>query len=380
MLFKYGTVNQLKTLGHKLNKLKIVIVNAPKSITDQKARQELVKFVHTDPIDGGHTGKRRMIAKMKLFYIWKNMSKDIAKFVDNCHECKVNKPKRKVIEPQVLTATPQRAFQKVIIDTIGPLAKSENNNAYILTMMCDLTKYLIPVAIPSKEAQIVARAIFFHLVLIHGPVSEIITDLGTEYANQILKELLSLYKIDLKHSTPYHHQTVGSVERNHRVLNEYLRAYMKEITNWEDYVKYFSYCYNTTPHTSFDTKYTPFQLVYGYTPNEIPFLHTDKIDPVYNIDSFAIETKYKLQNAQKLANELLQRAKRQSKALQDANSRPINVKIGDTVMILQENRHKHEALHRGPFHIIDINEPNVTVIDKTSNKTKTVHKNNIRKY
>lgn len=381
MLFQYFTVNEFKIHGNKLLKqLKIVIIDPPKPINDPKTQEELVKFFHNDPIYGGHTGKKRMNAKMKSAYTWKGMSKQIAKFVDKCHDCRINKPKPGNCENLTLTQTPQRAFQKVVIDTIGPLGRSENNNAYIVIMVCDLTKYLIQTATPSKEAKVVAKSIFYELILVHGPVDEILTDAGSEYVNQLFKELLSLYNIIHKQSTPYRHQTVGTVERNHRIFNEYLRSYMKDIINWEDFMRYFSYCYNTTPHTSFNTEYSPFELVFGKKPTKIPFLQENKIDPVYNFDNFALETKFKIQNAQSLAIDLLNKTKLNTKAQFDKKSKPLELNINDQVVLKNEARHKHEALFKGPYLVKEINNPNIVILDKNTNKTKTVHKNNIRKY
>lgn len=56
-------------------------------------------------------------------------------------------------------------------------------------------------------------------------MKQMLTDLGTEYRNEVMKELCELMKIDHEFSTAYRHQILGSIERNHRVLNEYVRAY-----------------------------------------------------------------------------------------------------------------------------------------------------------
>lgn len=381
MLFNYCSINEFKNLGHLIeNKMKIVLINKPRDISDHKARHALIEYFHNDPIHGGHTGKKRMNSKMSLSYNWKGMSHDIAKFVDSCHKCKLNKPKAKNIEPMKITATPERAFQKIIIDTIGPLGRSENGNAYILTIMCDLTKFLITKSIPTKEAKVTAKAIFEELILKHGPVQEILTDCGSEYVNQVLKELLNMYNILHKQSTPYHHETVGTVERNHRVFNEYLRAYMSNVVNWEDYVKYFTYCFNTTPHSSFDFKYSPFQLVYGRSPQIFPCLKEDKIDPIYNFDNFAMETRYQIQNAQKMAKDLLEKSKHTNKASYDKRCKPLTISVNDKIVKINEGRHKHEAMYKGPFVVTDISEQNVTILDEKTGKKQIVHKNNVRHY
>lgn len=145
-----------------------------------------------------------------------------------------------------LTPTPQKAFDIVVVDTIGPLTKSNDGNIYAVTLMCDLTKYLVTVPIPDKTARSVAKAIFENFVLIFGPMKQLKSDRGTEYENQILSEICNLMKTEQKIATAYHHQSVGTVERNHRVFNEYLRSFVIDMANWDEYLKYFSFLYTST--------------------------------------------------------------------------------------------------------------------------------------
>lgn len=76
---------------------------------------------------------------------------------------------------------------------------------------------------------------------------------------------------------------------------------MNEVSNWEEYVQYFSYYYKTTPHSSFKHQFSPFGIVYANPARKIGFLAEPKIDPNYNYDSFALEARYKIQKRQKLA-------------------------------------------------------------------------------
>nr|CAH7759760.1 unnamed protein product [Callosobruchus chinensis] len=57
----------------------------------------------------------------------------------------------------VITPTPQNPFDIVRIDTIGPFPKTVKGNTYVVTMQCELTKYVIIVPVPNKEANTVAR-------------------------------------------------------------------------------------------------------------------------------------------------------------------------------------------------------------------------------
>ena len=174
-----------------------------------------------------------------------------------------------------------------MIDTIGPLPRSENGNEYAVTIICDLTKYLVTVPIPNKSAKSVAKAIFENFILKYGPMKTIITDMGTEYKNQIIDDLCKYMKIKNITSTAHHHQTLGTIERSHRTFNEYVRSYISvDKTDWDIWIQYFTYCFNTTP--SVVHEYCPYELVFGRLPRKfIDFNRIDRIDPIYNMDDYS---------------------------------------------------------------------------------------------
>lgn len=278
----------------------------------------------------------------------------------------------------VITPTPQTAFDIVCIDTIGPFPITPNQNVYAITIQCELTKYLVTVPIPSKDAKTVAKAIFENFILIYGPMKEIRTDMGTEYVNQVLKNIATLFNISHKVSTAYHSQTIGGCERNHRTLNEYMRMYINETkTDWEDWIKYYTFCYNTTP-TSYHN-YTPYELVFGKKSNLPETFLNSKVDPLYNIEAYEQEIRYRLQVAQATAKRWLEKAKALRKSVYDKIANDLDIQIGDFVLVTNESRHKFESWFTGPYEVIGVQNPNCTVKDKKGNPM-TIHKNRVRLY
>ena len=101
-----------------------------------------------------------------------------------------------------------------------------------------------------------------------------------------MSELCKFLEIDIKFSTSYYHQTLGKIERNHRVFNEYIRAYIGEnLSDWDTYLKYFTFYHNTSSNTVFDNKFTPFELVFG---KKVSIMNETNInlEPIYNIDNY----------------------------------------------------------------------------------------------
>lgn len=180
-------------------------------------------------------------------------------------------------------------------------------------------------------------------------------------------------------STPHRHQTVGSIERTHRTFNEYLRINLPGSgQTWDEFLNYFVFTYNTTPNVSFNLKYSPFELVFSKKPCVLDILERNEIDPVYNIDNFAIEAKFRLQLAHAHARELLELAKSRNKQIYDRNANPLQIKKGDKVILTDDEHHKFQPVYKGPFLVEEVEEYNVKIKDLKTNKVKIVHKNRLR--
>ena len=95
------------------------------------------------------------------------------------------------------------------MDIVGPLPRSRSGNRYVL-VICDYgTRY--PEAFPLKSinAETVAEELmkFFCQV---GIPREILTDQGTNFQSQLLRELYCLVHIDILRTSPYYPQTDGA--------------------------------------------------------------------------------------------------------------------------------------------------------------------------
>ena len=66
--------------------------------------------------------------------------------------------------------------------------------------------------------------------------------------NRTLEEFARIFKINMFSTTAYHPQSNGDIERMHHTLNEYLKFYSKEFTDWNSLLPLAQYAYNTTVH------------------------------------------------------------------------------------------------------------------------------------
>lgn len=203
--------------------------------------------------------------------------------------------------------------------------------------------------------------------------------MGTEYRNEVFEHMCNILQIKQNFSTAYHPETIGSLERNHRCFNEFLRHFINEQhDDWDSWLwlSYYSFFYNTAPFP--DHKYSLFELVYG---RQFQFSNnlTDKIEPIYNTDSHITEMKYKIQTACAKAKALLDKSKIKRTENQSRTSNPLETKIGDTVWLKIENRRKLDPVYSGPHKIINIEQPNLTIEHLISKEQQKVHKNRLIK-
>ena len=86
--------------------------------------------------------------------------------------------------------------------------------------------------------------------------------------SEVFRNTCNLLKIKKIQSTAFHPESQGSIERSHCVLAEYLRHYVsKDQTDWNSWVSFATYVYNTTLHSA--TGYAPFELLF-VRPSTLP--------------------------------------------------------------------------------------------------------------
>ena len=98
-------------------------------------------------------------------------------------------------------------FERIAMDIVGPLPRSRRGNQYILVVCDYATRYPEAVPLRTTDAGTVAEHLI-HLFSRVGIPKEILSDQGTNFMSQLLKELYNLLRISQLRTSPYHPQTV----------------------------------------------------------------------------------------------------------------------------------------------------------------------------
>jgi len=147
--------------------------------------------------------------------------------------------------------------------------------------------------------------------------------------------------------------------------------------NWDEWVPYAIYVYNTTIHTA--TGYTPFELVYGFQSMLPSTLH-ETPNTQYSYDDYVLELKSRLQTAHEVARQKLITAKNKSKEYFDENSQEFQLHVGDKVLLYDETvrrgrSRKLSAQWIGPYEVIEVDRVNATI-----KKGQKVHINRLKPF
>lgn len=356
---------------------RILVIKGVKKVIDMDEKRIILNDFHLLPTSG-HAGINRMINNIKRYYFWSGLDIDVNNFVKKCDKCQKQKYSNHYIrEPMVVTSTANFSFQKVYLDIVGPLPTDSDGFNYILTLQCELTKFVEAYPLKNKDSVSVARSFVENFILRYGIPQEIATDRGSEFISSTVKEICTLLNIKQINSTAYHHESIGALENSHKVLGAYLRIQTENLNDtWSTWVPYWCFSYNTTVHT--ETKYTPFELIFG-RECKIPNNLTDIVEPIYNFESYPLELKYRLQRAHEDAKNNLIHSKLKRKEIYDKRVNPIEYRPGDMILLKNEDGNKlMTPCFLGPYIVVKEDTPNVVVLK--DNKEHVVHKNRTKLY
>ncbi|UYV68065.1 hypothetical protein LAZ67_5002947, partial [Cordylochernes scorpioides] len=184
---------------------------------------------------------------------------------------------------------------------------------------------------PDAGAMEIAKFIVEEIILRHRAPQQIITDRGTNFMSQIIKEINNLSGISHLKTTAYHPQINGLTERLNKTLTDMLSMYVDvEQKNWDEVLPFVTFAYNTAKQET--TGFSPFFLVYGREAETtldslLPYHDNDNVgDYVQHLITTAEEARH-------LAQLHLYRGQEKDRVYYDRKHRPVDYNVGDLVWL-----------------------------------------------
>ena len=161
-----------------------------------------------------------MLSQLRQRHYCPNLATKVQAFIINCQIC----PRTKLITKQHLRPPLQKIYDPIKalknllgIDLVGPLPHS-NGFTYIRTAVDVFSRYIFAIPFRRPNEQSVVKGLILIFTRHAYVPNTILTDKGTTFAAQVVKQTKVQAGISSKHATIKHAQTIGMLERTHQKL------------------------------------------------------------------------------------------------------------------------------------------------------------------
>ena len=219
----------------------------------------------------GHQGVEKTLCLLKDKLLpskwWYTMRQDVKQFINECPNCqfmqaaKLAITKRAQIQPyNMATGQP---MDRINIDTIGPFNEDDDGNKYIMVFIDVFSRFIELFAVRDLTAATAAKRVM-EFTGRYGIPSQILTDNGTQYINELANQIYDCMWTNHISIMPYSHEENSIVERANKEINRHLRAIVfdrKIKSKWSMALPLIQRVMNTTVHSSIGT--SPSQIIFG---------------------------------------------------------------------------------------------------------------------
>ena len=171
----------------------------------------------------------------------------------------VKDPRKKKLSPKPVESSEFNEVMQIDHQKIYMIDSGYNQ---ILVRIDHFTKLAEAVPCETASAEETCDHLITHWISRYGCPMTFQSDNGKAFGEDLTKELMRTFYIAQAHSTIYHPQTNGLVERQNRTLVNMLRVYCSRyMINWDKYLPQVVGAYNSTQHST--TGISPFMMLTG---------------------------------------------------------------------------------------------------------------------
>lgn len=246
-------------LRNELSVVNNLLLRGERLVVPQSLAHQVISTAHE-----AHPGIVRTKARLRERFWWPGMDRQTEVAIQNCSVCqKADKSAKTAPAPLQPVPFPERPWQKVAIDIVGPLERAPQDCRFAITLVDYFSKW--PEVQFSNEVS--TRTITNFLLSIfsrEGYPDEIVTDNGPQFSSREFSQFLDERGIRLTHSSVYYPQANGLVERFNRVFKDFVQVAALEHGPLRQAALEYLGVYRCTPHAT--TGVAPALLLHGRLP------------------------------------------------------------------------------------------------------------------
>lgn len=334
----------------------------------------------------GHGGVERTLSLLrKQQRDWPGMRKHVTIFIRRCACCqKMSKVKPLItIKPFVLSA--YDPMQRICIDAIGPIREEgqEEEYNYILVIIDAFSRYVNLYAVKDTTAQSALSALT-DWICTFGCPSEIVSDNGTQFVNNLITAFLGASKIKHALINAYSSEENGIVERANKEVNRHVESMAYDTllrANWKQNLPFIKRILNTMVHTSIGV--SPSQLIFGDAINhDAHFLYEPTSDSDHHTYSKAVSEMYAAQERLLIVARQTQQELDSFHLAQRDPGDLTSFAMNSYVLAQYETSKpsKFSTNLHGPYRVVNINGPIYTLQNLVTDKCVDFHIRLLREF
>ena len=223
--------NELTFIGH-------VILRGTRIVIPEKLRQRVLRLAHE-----GHQGIVKMKERLRSKVWWPGVDKEAERKCRECYGCQLV-TKETIIPPVKTTRLPERPWQDLALDLIGPLPTGE----HLLVLVDYFSRWVEVDVIYSTTSEVIIKCLDKQFCR-YGVPRTLRTDNGANLVSAEMDGYLTEMGIKRRLTTPLWPRANGEVERQNRSLLKAMRAAQAEKKDWRSELNKYLLAYRSTPHT-----------------------------------------------------------------------------------------------------------------------------------
>ncbi|EFA13614.2 Retrovirus-related Pol polyprotein from transposon gypsy-like Protein [Tribolium castaneum] len=227
-----------------------------------KSMRKSIVVKHHDQL--GHFGVDRTVAKIRERYWFSKMKQYVQRHISACAECLLNKiPSGKRPGELHPPRPPRRPFEKIHLDHVGPLVKTDDENSYTLVVIDALTKFVKLYPTKSTKSNESVSALQ-NCIDNYGIPRLVVADQGSCFKSDEFGKFCDSLGIQVLLIPSRWPQANGQVERVMRTLIPTLMCEMDIEEQWDKKIVKVERNLNSMLNKT--TGRAPFEALHGYLP------------------------------------------------------------------------------------------------------------------